>query len=222
MRMPSSPAIKICGITKLDQAKKIAELSVDAIGIIGVKSSKRFVAEKQRREIFLNLSDYSQGVKRVWVIADLNDAEIKAALSGQGQPSVIQLHGQESIERVACLRKEYPKIEWWKAISLGSPKDLQIASTYSNYVDALLLDSWLPDKLGGTGHRIPLEWLKASPIDSPWWLAGGICAEWIPEVLNKVSPWGVDASSKLETSPGIKDLSRVISLIKAVRREQKL
>ena len=98
MRVPKSPAIKICGITDLNQAKAIANLNVDAIGVVGVKESKRFVPNQQRREIFSSLASCSKGIERVWVVADLNDEEISTALRGKGQPSIIQLHGQASIE----------------------------------------------------------------------------------------------------------------------------
>ena len=80
----------------------------------------------------------------------------------------------------------------------------------------MLLDAWSPDQLGGTGHQIPLQWLQQIQISMPWWLAGGIAAESIPAILDQVTPWGVDASSRLEVSPGQKDLSKVEALLKAV------
>jgi phosphoribosylanthranilate isomerase len=55
----------------------------------------------------------------------------------------------------------------------------------------------------------------------PWWLAGGISAEWVPELLNRVHPHGLDASSRLETAPGRKDLSRVEALVKVVREQRR-
>ena len=82
--------------------------------------------------------------------------------------------------------------------------------------DALLVDAWSPDQLGGTGHRLPLEWLSEARLPIPWWLAGGISSEWIPELLSQVSPDGLDASSRLEVRPGWKDLNKVASLLKAV------
>ena len=72
----SSTAVKICGITELHQAKAIAALGVDALGIIGVKESPRFVNEDNRRKIFDELSKSFPNTKRVWVIADLTDSEI--------------------------------------------------------------------------------------------------------------------------------------------------
>ena len=108
-------------------------------------------------------------------------------------------------------------IIWWKAIRLRSPEDLLRAKSYEEQVDALLLDAWAPIGLGGTGRQLPLEWLKKTNFNLPWWLAGGICAEWVPEVLNQTNPFGFDASSKIEISPGIKNMRLVNELINAVK-----
>ena len=215
---PTSTAVKICGITQLNQAKAIASIGVDAIGVIGVKESQRFLEEEQRKEIFTQLENSFPELKRVWVIADLNDREIKEGITGAGSPSVIQLHGEESPARCEELRAKHPKIEWWKAIRIQKSQDLSSALNYKRNVDAILLDAWSPIELGGTGQRLPIEWLKTMKFEIPWWLAGGISAEWIPEILRQISPFGIDASSRLETSPGIKDIKKVQDLFNAVKR----
>ena len=217
MRSPTSTAVKICGITQLNQAKKIAALGIDAIGVIGVASSKRFVSESERRRLFSWISNNAPDIQRVWVVADMNEKELKLGLTGEGSPSVVQLHGHESPEQCKKLRQKHPKTIWWKALRIRKPEDLLIANSYTNKVDALILDAWSPDELGGTGNRLPLKWLRQASIESKWWLAGGISADWIPEILSQVNPYGVDASSRLETSPGIKDLKRVEALVKILR-----
>ncbi len=215
---PTSTAVKICGITQWNQAKAIASIGVDAIGVIGVKESPRFVEEAQRKEIFSQLENSFPKLKRVWVIADLTDIEIHNALRGEGSPSVIQLHGKESFERCEELRARHPRIEWWKALRIKGPQDLSEACCYNHHVDAVLLDAWTPIALGGTGQRLPLEWLQKKEFEIPWWLAGGISAEWIPQILRQISPFGIDASSRLETSPGIKDIKKVQELVSAVKK----
>ena len=104
-----------------------------------------------------------------------------------------------------------------EGLRLRSSADLQKLTPYVPHVDSLLLDAWSPDQLGGTGHRLPLEWLAEAELPLPWWLAGGISAEWVPDLLTRVHPHGLDASSRLETAPGLKDLSRVEDLVKVVR-----
>ena len=84
-----------------------------------------------------------------------------------------------------------------------------------------LSQRWSPGQLGGTGHRLPLDWLADTELPLPWWLAGGISSEWVPDLLNRVHPHGLDASSRLETAPGRKDLSRVEALVKVVREQRR-
>ena len=209
--------MKICGLTDPEQALSIATIGADAIGVIGVPGTPRFVAEPLRRNLFKTLEQNADDVQRVWVVADLADDSLDAALGGDGTPTVIQLHGGESPERCLALKQRYPQVDWWKALRLRSSKDLHSLERYAPSVDALLLDAWSPDQLGGTGHRLSLDGLGAIRLDLPWWLAGGISAEWIPELLSRVNPDGLDASSRLEDSPGRKNLQKVKDLIDAVR-----
>ena len=213
----SKPAVKICGLTDPEQALSIATIGADAIGVIGVPGTPRFVAEPLRRNLFKTLEQNADDVRRVWVVADLADDSLDAALGGEGTPTVVQLHGGESPERCLALKQRYPQVDWWKALRLRSSKDLHSLERYAQSVDALLLDAWSPDQLGGTGHRLSLDGLGAIRLDLPWWLAGGISAEWIPELLSRVNPDGLDASSRLEDSPGRKNLQKVKDLIDAVQ-----
>ncbi len=213
----TSTAIKICGITRLDQALAISAMDINAIGIIGVSSSPRFIVETDRRIIFSKLTRCFPSIKRVLVLADPNNSTLSQNISGDGAPSIIQLHGNESPKRCAELRKKYPDVAWWKALRIKTQEDLQLAKSYECVVDNLLLDAWSPNELGGSGNRISPQLLNLTKIDVPWWLAGGISAEWIPEVLSRTKPYGVDASSRLEISPGIKDLKKVAQLISAIK-----
>ena len=210
------PAIKICGLTDPDQATAIAAMGVNAIGVIGVHRTPRHLPEHLRRHMFANLANTHPSVKRVWVVADPDDEELDTALAGEGVPSVVQLHGSESPERCRQLKQRHPQVQWWKALRLRQSEDLERLGPLGDAADALLLDAWTSSQLGGTGHRLPLEWLRDQTITGPWWLAGGISAEWVPAVLERLSPDGLDASSRLEIRPGWKDLSKVRNLVEAV------
>ena len=218
----TTPAIKICGLTDVEQALAIAAMDVQAIGVIGVANTARFVESARRREIFSALALHTPRIKRVWVVADPKPSDLEDALAGEGRPTVVQLHGNETPARCAELREWRPDIAWWKALRLREANDLTTAKHYASSVDALLLDAWNPTQLGGTGHRIPLDWISNQNHDVAWWLAGGISAEWIPELLKDVAPDGLDASSRLETKPGWKDLSKVKALVDAVKHSQEL
>ena len=212
-----TPDLKICGITDLEQAIAIARMGVQAIGVIGVPGTPRYVEPSQRRALFKLLEEQHPPLRRVWVVADPDDGVLEEALNGAGQPSVVQLHGSESSERCHGLKQRYPRQQWWKALRLRKPEDLQTLEHYAPHVDALLLDAWTSDQLGGTGHRIPLDWLRDTELSVPWWLAGGVSAEWVPELLSRVTPQGLDASSRLEERPGWKNLDTVQALVEAVK-----
>ena len=154
-----TPNLKICGITDPEQAQAIAQMGVQAIGVIGVPATPRFVEPAQRRGLFQLLEQQHPQLHRVWVVADPDDAALEEALNGAGQPSVVQLHGSESDERCQHLKQRYPRKQWWKALRVREPNDLKQLEQYAPHVDALLLDAWNADQLGGTGHRIPLDWL---------------------------------------------------------------
>ena len=212
-----TPELKICGITDIEQAIAIARLGVQAIGVIGVPNTPRYVEPHQRRSLFNVLEEQHPQLNRVWVVANPEDATLEEALNGAGQPSVVQLHGTESIERCQALKQRYPRQQWWKALRVREPDDLHQLQQYAPWVDALLLDAWAADQLGGTGHRLPLDWLSDTELAVPWWLAGGVSAEWVPELLSRVTPQGLDASSRLEERPGWKNLDKVKALVEAVR-----
>jgi phosphoribosylanthranilate isomerase len=211
-----APLLKICGLTQPAQAAAIAGLGVEAIGVIGVPGSPRHLAAAQRPALFAAAAAANPRCVGVLVAADPSDAELEQ-LGGRGGHRVLQLHGAESPERCAELRRRLD-VQLWKALRVRSAADLEHADRYAAVVDALLLDAWVPDQLGGTGQAIPLEWLQGFRSPLPWWLAGGLSAERVAPVLAALQPTGLDASSWVELAPGVKDLNRVVALLEAVRR----
>ena len=214
-----STAIKICGLTKTSQARSIAEFKINAIGVIGVKNSPRFVPEEECIKIFNEVEKVSSNIEKVLVIADEKLEEIKCINNRSTPPSVIQLHGNESVDYCRELKNEFPSIKLWKAFRLKSINDLEKTIQYEKNIDAILIDAWDDKSLGGTGNRVPIELLLNKTFKAPWILAGGISAEIIPEIFSKLRPDGIDASSRLEISPGIKDIKKVESLVREIRKE---
>ena len=214
-----STAIKICGITKTSQARSIAELKINAIGVIGVKNSPRFVPEEECMKIFNEVEKVSSSIEKVLVIANAKLEEVKCINNRSTPPSVIQLHGNESVDYCRELKNEFPSIKLWKAFRLKSINDLEKTIQYEKNIDAILIDAWDDKSLGGTGNRVPIELLLNKTFKAPWILAGGISAEIIPEIFSKLRPDGIDASSRLEISPGIKDIKKVASLVREIREQ---
>ena len=214
-----STAIKICGLTKTSQARSIAELKINAIGVIGVKNSPRFVPEEECMKIFNEVEKVSSSIEKVLVIANAKLEEVKCINNRSTPPSVIQLHGNESVDYCRELKNEFPRIKIWKAFRLKAINDLENISQYEKNIDAILIDAWDDKSLGGTGNRVPIELLLNKTFKAPWILAGGISAEIIPEIFSKLRPDGIDASSRIEISPGIKDIKKVASLVREIREQ---
>jgi phosphoribosylanthranilate isomerase len=210
------PAVKICGLRQPEQALAIAGLGVEAIGVIAVPSSPRFVEPAARRTLFARLQQAHPDCLGVLVVADPGEADLTALAAGQGH-RVLQLHGGETPQRCAELRDRLG-VRLWKALRIRRPADLDQAAAYAGAVDALLLDAWVPGQLGGTGQRLPLEWLQGFSAPMPWWLAGGITPEGLAPILAGVQPQGLDVSSGVEDAPGVKNLARVHKLLQALQR----
>lgn len=218
----TSPLLKICGLRLSEQAAAIASFGVDALGVIAVQGSPRYLPPSERAGLFAAMAAAGPLCRGVLVVANPSDQELAGLQSGQGH-HVVQLHGAESVERCRQLRLQLPGIELWKALRVRSQEDLAQVERFAAVVDAVLLDAWVPGVLGGTGHRIPLEWLAGFAPPLPWWLAGGIEARTAEAALAQVHPDGLDASSALELSPGIKDLQRVqdlVAVVAAARQDQ--
>jgi len=210
--------VKICGITRVDQALEIAGLGVDAIGLISVKESPRYIPQLKRMEIFESMVRYFPKIKRVTVVKnDLIDKLINTFRDAK-LSNVIQLHGDEDIDYCIELKKNVPEIKLWKAFRIKNKEDLKVIKSYENVVDAILLDSWSKDTYGGSGVRINQEYLKNIEFSKPWWLAGGISIDWIEKILQEINPDGIDISSSIETTPGIKDIKETEKLINIIKK----
>tara|TARA_Y100001968_G_C19372307_1_gene725728 strand:- start:232 stop:906 length:675 start_codon:yes stop_codon:yes gene_type:complete len=210
-------SIKICGITQIPQAQEIAKFSINAIGVIGVKSSPRFVPIKKCIDIFNEVEKVSTDIQRVYVTANEKIENIEYINYHAVNTTVLQLHGNESVDYCRRLKNKLPKIKLWKAFRIRTQDDIQNISKYEEQVDAFLLDAWDKNALGGTGKRISLDLLINKNFKIPWILAGGISPQMIPEIFSKIRPDGIDASSSLEIEPGIKDIEKVKLLVREIR-----
>ena len=212
----SKPLIKICGITSTDQALQIAQLGVDAIGIISVKESPRYVNALKKKEIFKSLEKSFPNIKRVSVV---KNKPLKENFNNFiDYENVIQLHGDENIEYCENIKRDLPQVEVWKAFRIQTIYDIEKIESFTNYIDAVLLDSWNKEVYGGSGIRIKKEFLEKISINKQWWLAGGISNDWVQEIINNIQPDGLDISSSIEKSPGIKDIEKVKELLREIRK----
>jgi len=210
--------VKICGITSIDQALQVAELGTNAIGIISVDESPRYISPEKKKEIFKSLKVLYPNIERVSVVKNTPIDSIIKNFLGEPNETIIQLHGDEDIDYCQRFKQKIPNIGLWKAFRIKNKKDLDKIKIYENYVDAILLDSWNKETYGGSGKRIDQTYLEDLSFSKPWWLAGGVSKEWIDEISRKIKPNGIDISSSVETYPGIKDIDEVGLILKEVKK----
>jgi phosphoribosylanthranilate isomerase len=205
--------IKICGICQPDQGVAIAALGIKTLGFICVPSSPRYVTLEKARQI---LEKLPPGIQTIGVFADASLETIEQVVLETGFTG-IQLHGNENPEFCRAVKQALPNQEILKALRIQSAESLHKAIAYYFVVDALLLDAYHPQQLGGTGQTLPWESLKKFKPPCPWLLAGGLTPENVLTALGSLHPDGIDLSSGVERSPGNKDLDKVSQLIKNLK-----
>jgi len=207
--------IKICGLTRIEDARLAAELGVEYLGFIFAKSPRRVAAEAAGA-ILRTLEQERQGgmrpVERVGVFVNASGEDILST-ARQASLTMLQLHGDEDPD--FCSQFELPVIKALRILDRGI---FDLVRGYD--IPYILLEPYLPGKYGGTG--VQANWQLASELVSTFpekmfFLAGGLGPGNVKAALSAVRPFAVDASSALENRPGIKDRQKMKSFIKAVR-----
>ncbi len=198
--------VKICGITRPEDALAAARAGADAIGLVFYPPSPRAVTRERAREIVQVLPPF---VSVVGLFVNAQPAEVRAALAAL-PIDLLQFHGDEAPEE--CRIYGRPDI---KAVAMAPGVDLQAVAR--RYVDAagLLLDTHREGVRGGTGEVF--DWSRIPPgLDRPIILAGGLTLENVAAAVQRVRPYAVDVSSGVEVSKGIKDAARIEAFIRGV------
>ena len=213
----TNPLVKICGLTSEEQALQVAKLGANAIGIISVEESPRYISAERKKEIFKTLESHYPKIERVTVVQNCPIDLIIKNFLGNPSETIIQLHGDEDIDYCKKIREKIPNIGLWKAFRIKTEKDIDKIKPFEDFVDAILLDSWNEKTYGGSGKKIKSNYLKNLQFSKPWWLAGGISIKWIDEILSDIRPDGLDISSSIEIYPGKKNLDATKDLIYKIK-----
>lgn len=204
---------KVCGVTRPADAVHAARFGANAIGLIFVPRSLRAVTPESAREIVEALPE---DVSKVGVFASERPAVVADTVRLVGL-DVAQLHGDESPADCDSLRRAAGDgLEIWKAVRVGSRLDDAMLGGFE--VEAFLLDTAVEGRHGGTGTTFP--WHLAVPAKryGKVVLAGGLHGGNVADAVRAVRPWGVDASSQLESRPGVKDPQKVARYLAAAQR----
>jgi phosphoribosylanthranilate isomerase len=202
--------IKVCGITRAEDAIAASDLGADAVGLVFYPPSPRTIVIEAMADI---VSGVSASVSVVALFVNPTAKEVNKVVDS-GHIDLLQFHGSESEE--FCCSFDIP---YMKAFRVGLDADLQQAIAAYSSAELILLDSYDKTAPGGTGHMF--DWSRAAAISdtslSKLVLAGGLNPDNIVDAIAQVQPYGVDVSSGVESSPGVKDRALINKFIEGVR-----
>jgi len=200
--------IKMCGLRRPDDIIYANECLPDYIGFVFAES-RRKVSGREAKKLGEQLDP---SIKKVGVFVN-EPLRSLISISEEAGLDIIQLHGDEGEEYIKEVKHETGK-ELWKAVRVRMVKDIQEAQRLP--ADKLLLDSFSEESYGGTGKVMDFAVLDQADIRKPYFIAGGLTVENLPEVLKKAEPYGIDISSGIETE-GVKDREKMLKVIQCVR-----
>lgn len=199
--------VKICGITRPEDALAAARAGADAVGLVFYEKSKRRITVAQAQEIVRVLPPF---VSVVALFVNEDAARIHDILA-QVPVDVIQFHGDEDDAFCVQFRRPYLKV-----VRVRHAEDIQTACAQFPNARALLFDAYHPSEYGGTGQQF--DWtLLPKQLDKPWVLAGGLTPENVAEAVRISGAAAVDVSGGVEVSGGIKDSAKIAAFVAAAR-----
>jgi phosphoribosylanthranilate isomerase len=199
--------VKICGITRVEDALAAARCGAHAIGMVFHRPSPRYVSPSQAAAIVAALPPF---VSAVGLFVDTGSDEVRATIA-QVKCHLVQFHGAETPD--FCAQFGLPYV---RAVRVKPGVDLlQYAHAYRD-AKGLLLDAYVDGAYGGTGTSF--DWsLIPRTMPLPLILSGGLNPQNVARAVRAVRPWAVDVSSGVEAAPGIKDAVRIAAFMSGVR-----
>jgi phosphoribosylanthranilate isomerase len=202
----SRPRVKICGLTRSEDARLAVTLGADAVGVVFWDRSPRRVAPEDARALLQGLPPF---VTRVGVFVDAAPEDIQAIVDRVGLDAV-QLHGDERIDAYEMIG-----VRLIKAVTMDDESALASAAALPARVTPLV-DAADRERRGGTGQLA--NWPRAAALAAarPAILAGGLTPENVGQAIRAVRPWAIDVSSGVEHAPGIKSHDKLRAFFAAL------
>lgn len=201
--------VKICGITRLEDARYCAVAGADFLGFVQHEASPRYIRPGVAREII----DWVVGPAPVGVFVN-HGADTVNRICDEAGFALAQLHGHEPPE--VCAAVTVPVI---KAIHVqhdaSSEQIRAVTEPYLDVVDFVLLDTHKTSLWGGTGESFNWRVARELAGEVDLFLAGGISAENVAEAIQTMRPYAVDLSSSVEDAPGVKNLDKLAAFFEA-------
>jgi phosphoribosylanthranilate isomerase len=201
--------IKICGITRAEDALAAADAGADAIGLVFYEKSPRAVSLAQASAIIAALPPF---ISTVGLFVNAARSEINAVLAAMPL-DLLQFHGDETAAQCEGYSRPY-----LKALRVRPGDDLQALVAAYPRAAGVLLDSYVQGVPGGTGAAFDWSLIPAG-LSRPVILAGGLTPENVRDAIRQVAPYAVDVSGGVEAARGIKDAAKISAFVRACRHE---
>lgn len=208
----SAPKVKICGLSTESSVQAAMQAGANYIGFVFYPRSPRKVTPAQASSLAKLTS-----IPSVAVTVDADDEGLDAILA-EFKPDYIQLHGNEMPARVSEIKQRY-NIPVIKAISVQNAQDVSRGTAYENVADMLMFDTKVSNKgiPGGTGVSFDWKLLSGREFAKPWFLSGGLGTDNIEQAVRISGAALLDASSKLESIPGLKSDTLIKTFVDKVK-----
>lgn len=201
--------VKICGITNLEDAVKIAELEPDALGFVFYKKSPRYISPQKAIQIIWQIPS---SIKKVGIFVNEEEQRIRS-IAKYLKLNMLQFHGDES----PGFCKRFKDFKVIKGIRIKDKHSLKNIKNYSTW--GLMFDSYKKEIFGGTGKRFNWRLIEDIRLNRKHiFLSGGLDAINVKSAIRLVKPDWVDVSSSVEIRPGRKDIKKVRKFIQVVRK----
>ncbi len=208
---------KICGLTDLKAVTAAIDNGARYVGFVFYPPSPRNVTPEQAASLVVEVPDE---VEKVGLFVDPKDSLIQSVLDVVSL-DWIQLHGSETVERVAEIRKKF-NLPVLKAVKIANPDDFETAKSFEAVADMLLFDAKAPKNLanalpGGNGLVFDWRMMRDRQFSKPWMLAGGLTAENVEDAVTISRAKAVDTSSGVEFEPGRKNPAAIAAFLKTLQ-----
>lgn len=208
----SQREIKVCGLSTPETVDAAVEAGATHIGLVHYEPSPRHLSLEDAAKLRRRVPPH---VKVVLLLVNMEALPTGQALDAV-RPDVVQFHGRETPEWLALIRDKTP-FEVWKAVGVKNPGSLERAAKYQDAVDRILYDAPAQKQPGGQGLAVDWSLLAGYRHEMPWGLAGGLSPANVAEAIRMTGAPLVDASTGLESAPGVKDVDLIRAFCQAAR-----
>jgi phosphoribosylanthranilate isomerase len=212
--------VKICGLSTRETLDAALQARADMVGFVFFPASPRHISLETARD--LGRQAKGRAVK-VALTVDADDATLANIVEAL-QPDILQLHGRETVARLRDIKQTFG-LQVMKAIAVETPADLAPLPGYAAVADRILFDARAPKgatRPGGLGAVFDWHVLENLDLKLPFMVSGGLSAANVAEAVRVTGAAGVDVSSGVEQTPGVKDPEMIRAFIQATRATEEL